>query len=439
MKKRITAILLALCMVAVMLPAGVLAADTEVYYQGAEFMPDGGTAFGGPILKFSEFWINDDSSQTIKFCDSEGNPLIFSEIGFSDDGHCFLRPPADGGIGWTFTGQTVGEEFITLTLPDGSEVSYHFEVRPGRGNSGPSDGPTINPDDLPGLTYVVLDGQPGAFTFPAWPVYQRDNLSAIVGGSTAIALFYDGEPLDASLVTIDESIMKLVDVMDSDDPSWVFYEGVSAGRTELTYQDGTLYAEVTDQTPPNVPHFTEEDHPSDWAMEVVTRAIEEGLVPPEMQHDYQKDISRGDVAKLFVNLLSLSANKPIQEILAENSASPDLSTFSDTTEMDVLALNALGVINGIGGGKYGPSEPLQRAQIAAIINRIAHVMGVETDGYTHEFTDVAGHWCSPELGWPVHAGIINGIGNNLFDPNTNLNTEQAIKIAYQAYLVLKAE
>ena len=61
---------------------------------------------------------------------------------------------------------------------------------------------------------------------------------------------------------------------------------------------------------------------------------------------------------------------------------------------------------------------------------------METDGYTHTFTDVAGHWCDTELGWPVHAGIINGVGNNRFDPDGVLTTEQAIVITQRALEVL---
>ena len=69
---------------------------------------------------------------------------------------------------------------------------------------------------------------------------------------------------------------------------------------------------------------------------------------------------------------------------------------------------------------------------AAILNRTAEVLGVETDGYTHTFTDVSGHWVSDSLGWPVHAGIINGVGDNRFDPDGVLTTEQSIVMAQRA-------
>ena len=59
-------------------------------------------------------------------------------------------------------------------------------------------------------------------------------------------------------------------------------------------------------------------------------------------------------------------------------------------------------------------------------------MDVETDGYTHSFTDVGSHCVSTELGWPVHAVIITGYEDGTFRPNVNLTTEQAIAITYRA-------
>ena len=75
---------------------------------------------------------------------------------------------------------------------------------------------------------------------------------------------------------------------------------------------------------------------------------------------------------------------------------------------------------------------MTRAQAAAIVNRIAKLFGIDTDGYTHSFTDVSGHWVDAELGWPVQNGIILGVGDNRFSPDTELTTEQAIVIMYRS-------
>ena len=179
--------------------------------------------------------------------------------------------------------------------------------------------------------------------------------------------------------------------------------------------------------------------PSEWAAEEVAAAIEIGLVPENLQQNYAKAVSRGDVAEMIVNLLEQASGKTIDELLEDKEVEIDADAFSDTDDAAVLAANALGIINGTGDGKFSPDGTFTRAQIAAIINRIAGVMGIETEGFTHDFTDVEGNWVDAELGWPVSKGIINGVGDNKFNPAGALTTEQAIAIMYRALPNLVAD
>lgn len=194
-------------------------------------------------------------------------------------------------------------------------------------------------------------------------------------------------------------------------------------------------ADPTPATPAEpVFDFRADDRPADYAIAEVTSAIKAGLVPSGLQHDYTKPVTRGAVASMFVNLLEKASGKTIGEIMAEKGVSVNKNAFTDTADEAVLAANALGIINGTGGGKFSPDGTLKRAQIAAIINRVAKVMGVKTEGFTHEFTDISGNysWANAELGWPVHAGIINGVGGGKFNPGGELRTQDAILITYRA-------
>ncbi len=177
--------------------------------------------------------------------------------------------------------------------------------------------------------------------------------------------------------------------------------------------------------------------PSSWAKDEVDAAITAELVPENLQQNYRLPVSRSDVAQMFINLIEKSSDKNITEIMDEKSATLNADAFTDTNDKVVLEANALGIINGIGNNKFDPNGTLTRAQIAAIINRIARVLNIETEGYPHNFTDVSGHWVDSELGWPSSVGIINGVGDNKFSPNTELTTEQAIVITYRALKVLK--
>ncbi len=176
---------------------------------------------------------------------------------------------------------------------------------------------------------------------------------------------------------------------------------------------------------------------STWAVKEIREALDAGLVPEELRADYRSPVSRLTVSGMFVRLLETASGKTIDALLQEQGLSLNYGAFTDTDDENVLAMNALGIINGMGNGEFGAEGTLTRAQIAAILNRIAKVLGVDTEGCTHSFTDVAGTWVDKELGWPASAGIINGVGEGRFDPNGILTSEQAIAICLRCLNALK--
>ena len=134
------------------------------------------------------------------------------------------------------------------------------------------------------------------------------------------------------------------------------------------------------------------DKPSKWAEAEVEAAIAKGLVPLSMQKLYKQPIPRGNVAEMFVMLIEKSSGKSVDEVMRERGVMINANAFIDTSDPSVLAANALGIINGVGNSRFDPNGTLTRSQIAAIINRVAKVMGIDTSGYSHSFIDVSGHW-----------------------------------------------
>ena len=182
--------------------------------------------------------------------------------------------------------------------------------------------------------------------------------------------------------------------------------------------------------------LTVRDVSSPWARETIEEAIAAGLVPAALQKNYTKAISRQQAAQMFVTLLEQSAGKPIDTILQEKGAAADQGAFTDTRDASVLACNALGILQGVADRTFAPNATLTRAQAAAILNRSARVLGVQTAGFRHSFTDVKGHWADGELGWPARTGILEGISQGIFSPDTQLTTEQTIAIVFRAFGVL---
>ena len=201
-------------------------------------------------------------------------------------------------------------------------------------------------------------------------------------------------------------------------------------------QPGNVFVPGTPQTPAE-PADPTPNIPSSWATGEVYSAISDGLVPVSLRGNYRHQVTRAEVAQMFVNLLEKSTGKTISSLLAERGLEPDYAAFTDTSDSAALSMNALGIMTAMSPGSFGPDSPLSRAQIAAIINRVASVVGIITTGYPHDFTDVAGHWVDAELGWPVSFHIIEGRGNHRFDPDTSLTAEEAILITYRAYKVFR--
>ncbi len=178
------------------------------------------------------------------------------------------------------------------------------------------------------------------------------------------------------------------------------------------------------------------EQPSAWAREDVYAAIDQGLVPAGLQGNYTGGIARKDMAAVVVCLLEEVSGQSIGDFLAGQGLATDPNTYTDTRDPDVLAASALGILGGVGGGRFAPDSILTRSQIGAILNRTAQVLGENTRGYSHRFTDTAGHWCDSELGWPYAKGIVDGVGGGRFNPDGPLTTEQAIVIAWRAWQVL---
>ncbi len=178
---------------------------------------------------------------------------------------------------------------------------------------------------------------------------------------------------------------------------------------------------------------------SGWALTEVEAAINEGLVPEYIQKDWTSPITRGQVSEMFIRLLEKATGKTVDEIIAEKGAVIEEGKFEDTNDSNVYAANALGIINGTSSTKFSPDGTLKRAQIAALITRVAKVVGVNTEGYTHNFEDITDNysWVNAELGWPSTVGIINGVSSTKFNPGGDLTTEQAILITYRALGALK--
>lgn len=109
--------------------------------------------------------------------------------------------------------------------------------------------------------------------------------------------------------------------------------------------------------------------------------------------------------------------------LVLGTAVPADAAFSDVNDTDialaVAVLEGMGIVNGMGDGTYSPNTPLTRAQFCALAVR---AMGLEDQVSSYErkqlFSDVkVGSWYTGYVNLAYSEGIVNGYGDGRFGPD----------------------
>lgn len=115
---------------------------------------------------------------------------------------------------------------------------------------------------------------------------------------------------------------------------------------------------------------------------------------------------------------------------AEEEVSPfiDVSTSHRAYEA-IKYLYENGIMEGVGNGRFDPDASLTRAMVVTILYRLD---GQESVDFAGAFTDVAGGlWYSDAVEWAAAHGIVNGMGDGTFAPNSQVTREQLAAILYR--------
>ena len=108
-------------------------------------------------------------------------------------------------------------------------------------------------------------------------------------------------------------------------------------------------------------------------------------------------------------------------LLFENVVGQDIterSTFVDTDDVNVEKMAALGVVNGVGDNKFAPNTQITREEAATMLARLAEAMGKPLLPQSPAFNDNSdiSSWAFDAAGQVQAAGIMGGVGDNTFAP-----------------------
>ncbi|GKX28644.1 hypothetical protein SH1V18_11240 [Vallitalea longa] len=200
-----------------------------------------------------------------------------------------------------------------------------------------------------------------------------------------------------------------------------------------------------------------QQQPSDWAAEGVNQAITDGLVPEEIQCDYDKPITRREFATLMVTAIFTSFNKyneSYEEItkLGWEFRTLTLDNFLEKVESDIKftdiddkyidVASRLGIVNGLGDGTFKPDNYITRAEAAVMFTNYTQAIrtGDPASGDI-EIEDfyLVPNWAKDAVSMAYTAEYLKGTreviyGINtldirqkaLFSPLENITREQAI-------------
>jgi len=160
------------------------------------------------------------------------------------------------------------------------------------------------------------------------------------------------------------------------------------------------------------------DKPSNWATGQVEAAIEGGLVPAAMQSNYLHVITRAEFCSLAVQLCEKYMGQQIT----------GRASFTDTTDINVQKMAALGVVSGVSETLFAPHSALTREQAASILVRLANVCGLSLPKTAATFSDSASisDWALESVGQVQAVGLMGGTGNGNFSPQDPYTREQSI-------------
>ncbi len=165
--------------------------------------------------------------------------------------------------------------------------------------------------------------------------------------------------------------------------------------------------------------------PSDWSADHIDRAIELGLVPESLRSDFGAPASRSEFCALGVALYETVMGHAIEE----------RKDFTDTDDENIMKMGALDVVIGVGGGKFDPASTITREQAAIMLSNLMRALDEPLDRHTSTFDDSASisSWALAQVGQVQGAGIMAGIGDNLFAPKRTYTREESIITILKLY------
>jgi len=117
----------------------------------------------------------------------------------------------------------------------------------------------------------------------------------------------------------------------------------------------------------------------------------------------------------------------------------DRNTFDDTTDVNVEKMAAVGVVTGVDNNRFDPDTKLTREQAAVMLARLSEAVGkpLTKRASTFDDNDSISSWATEQVGQVQDANIMTGTGNNNFSPKDPYTREQSIITMIRLWNIVK--
>ncbi len=166
---------------------------------------------------------------------------------------------------------------------------------------------------------------------------------------------------------------------------------------------------------------------ADWAKESITYLATHGVISGKGDGKYYPNdtVTREEFVKIIVEAFEIDktgAQASFEDVAEERWSYPYIA-----------AAYTLGIVTGTDEITFYPTGKITRQDMAVIMYRVAELSGLSLTETTLTFGDSAAiaPYAEAAVSALFHAGIINGVGDNLFAPTEVVTRAQAAKIVFE--------
>lgn len=224
------------------------------------------------------------------------------------------------------------------------------------------------------------------------------------------------------------------------EPFTYLYRGVDAGEASFYFSPGQsgVYYDINGNPIKDLGAYLKPYGVSlerdEWADNAVKIMTDYGIMPPNLAYNYKSNITRREYCALAVNFYNANMGEYM------GKAYTDTSPFTDVDDFYVSAAADLGIVSGVGNGKFEPDRPITRQEAAVLLCNLAKVTGKHTNiqkPATFADDSAIALWAKASVyeicGIRSESGecVMVGTGNKKFSPTTYYTRQQAVATIYR--------